>query len=208
MRVCCLAILACSIVAAPARAQERGAPPAGTPTAAHQNLQVLSKDIPQPELVQIMQGFAQGLGVQCTYCHAPAPAPEGGGRFGGGGGRGRGGAAALDFPSDQLPAKKKARERCATSIRGFRRPCPSLPTPRRASAARPVTAASRFRSPSGTSSTRRPPKKARRPQSRNTKSCASRTSGRARTISARAVSSRSPSAPRRKRRPTPLPGCS
>jgi hypothetical protein len=108
MRVCCLVILSGSLVSVPAVAQERagGAPP----PAAHQNLQVLAKDIPQPELAQIMQGFAQGLGVQCTYCHAPAPAPEGGGRFGGGGGRGRGGPAALDFPSDQLPAKKKARE--------------------------------------------------------------------------------------------------
>jgi hypothetical protein len=108
MRVCCLAILAGSLISASVAAQERaGGPP---PPVAHQNLQILAKDIPQPELAQVMQGFAQGLGVQCTYCHAPAPAPEGGGRFGGGGGRGRGGPAALDFPSDQLPAKKKARE--------------------------------------------------------------------------------------------------
>jgi hypothetical protein len=55
-----------------------------------------------------MQGFAQGLGVQCTYCHAPAPPPEGG--RAGGGGRGRGGPPALDFPSDQIATKKKARE--------------------------------------------------------------------------------------------------
>src|SRR4051794_509400 len=99
MRVCCPVVLACSLFSVSVIAQERaGAPPAGAapPPAAHQNLQVLAKDIPQPELAQIMQGFAQGLGVQCTYCHAPAPAPEGGGRFGGGGGRGRGGAAALD----------------------------------------------------------------------------------------------------------------
>jgi len=107
MRVCCLVILAFSMVSIPIRAQERaGGPPA---PAAHQNLQILAKDMPQPELLQVMQGFAQGLGVQCGFCHAPAPPPEGGGRFGGGG-RGRGGPAALDFPSDQLPAKKKARE--------------------------------------------------------------------------------------------------
>ena len=92
MRVCCLVILACSLVSVPVMAQERGAPPAGTLRAGrNQNLQVLPKDIPQPELAQMMQGFAQGLGVQCTYCHAPAPAPEGGGRFGGGGGRDAGG---------------------------------------------------------------------------------------------------------------------
>ena len=109
MRDRCLVILTCSLISVSVAAQERaGGPP---PPAAHQNLQVLAKDIPQPELAQLMQGFAQGLGVQCTYCHAPAPAPEGGGRFGGGGGgRGRGGPAALDFPSDQLPTKKKARE--------------------------------------------------------------------------------------------------
>jgi hypothetical protein len=89
------------------RAQERGGAPAQP--AAHQNLQVFAKDIPQAELLQIMQGFTQSLGVQCGYCHAAAPPPEGRGRAGGGG-RGRGGPAALDFPSDQLPAKKKARE--------------------------------------------------------------------------------------------------
>ena len=107
MRYCIVLILAVSLLSSPAFAQERGAAPA---PAAHQNLQVLAKDIPQPELTQVMQGFAQSLGVQCGYCHAVAPPPEGGGRFGGGGGRGRGGPAALDFPSDQLPAKKKARE--------------------------------------------------------------------------------------------------
>ena len=108
MRDRCLVILVFSLISVPARAQDRGAAPQAPPV--RQNLQVLAKDIPQPELTQVMQGFTQGLGVQCTYCHAPAPAPEGGGRFGGGGGRGRGGPAALDFPSDQLPAKKKARE--------------------------------------------------------------------------------------------------
>jgi hypothetical protein len=103
MRHGSLLILFLSVVSSPALAQERGAAPV-----AHQNLQVLAKDIPQPELLQLMQGFAQGLGVQCGYCHAVAPPADGGGR--GGGGRGRGGPAALDFPSDQLPAKKKARE--------------------------------------------------------------------------------------------------
>jgi hypothetical protein len=96
------AFLAVSVLCSPAFAQERGGPPA--PPAA-QNLQVLAKDIPQAELLQLMQAFAQGLGVQCTYCHAPAPPPEGAR-----GGRGRGGPAALDFASDQLPTKKKARE--------------------------------------------------------------------------------------------------
>jgi hypothetical protein len=85
MRVRSLAIpvvscLISALIPHPVRAQERG----GVAPAARQNLQVLAKDIPQPELLQVMQGFAQGLGVQCTYCHAPAPPPEGG-RAGGGG---------------------------------------------------------------------------------------------------------------------------
>jgi hypothetical protein len=92
------------------QAQQRGAAGGGPPApVAHQNLHVLAQDIPQPQLLQVMQGFTQGLGVQCTYCHADAPAPEGGGR---GAGRGRGGPAAapLDFPSDAKPTKKAARE--------------------------------------------------------------------------------------------------
>lgn len=98
------AILVFSMLALPIGAQGRGAPPQPAPP---QNLQVLAKDILQPELLQVMQGFTQGLGVQCGYCHASAPPAEGGRT---GGGRGRGGPAAFDFPSDQLPAKKKARE--------------------------------------------------------------------------------------------------
>jgi len=44
-----------------------------------QNLQVLPKDIPRPELTAIMRGFTQSLGVRCEFCHAmrdgvtPAP---------------------------------------------------------------------------------------------------------------------------------------
>jgi hypothetical protein len=35
-----------------------------------QNLQVLPKDIPRPQLTAIMRGFTQSLGVRCEYCHA------------------------------------------------------------------------------------------------------------------------------------------
>jgi hypothetical protein len=95
------------IAAGPAGAQQRAAGAAGQ--AAHLNLKVLAPDIPQQQLLQTMQGFAQGLGVQCGYCHAAAAAPEGG--RGAGGGRGRGAAAPqFDFPSDEKPAKKAARE--------------------------------------------------------------------------------------------------
>jgi photosynthetic reaction center cytochrome c subunit len=105
-------IVSAALMAAPvASAQQRGAD-AATPNApvAHQNLKVLPSDIPQAQLLQTMQGFAQALGVQCGYCHATAPAPEGGGR-GAAGGRGRGPAAPqFDYPSDDKPAKKAARE--------------------------------------------------------------------------------------------------
>ena len=45
--------------------QRAGAPPAEPP----KNLQVLPKDIPRQQLLQRMQAFSQGLGVQCGYCH-------------------------------------------------------------------------------------------------------------------------------------------
>src|SRR5207248_2507668 len=57
-----------------------------------------------------MQQIAAGLGVQCGYCHVQAAAAPGG-RGDGGGGRGRGAAApAFDFPSDDKPQKKVARD--------------------------------------------------------------------------------------------------
>jgi hypothetical protein len=93
------------IAARPAAAQQAAAP---APAPAHQNLKVFAPDIPQAQLIQAMQGFTQALGVQCGYCHATAPAADGG--RGAGGGRGRGAAPAFDFPSDEKPAKKAARE--------------------------------------------------------------------------------------------------
>src|SRR6187431_2138432 len=33
------------------------------------NLQVLPKDIPKPQLIQMMRGFTMGLGVRCEHCH-------------------------------------------------------------------------------------------------------------------------------------------
>ncbi len=35
----------------------------------HKNLQVLSKDISKDELKKTMDGFAEQLGVKCTFCH-------------------------------------------------------------------------------------------------------------------------------------------
>ena len=101
------AVLCCPL---PAAAQRRGGGDAGAPAGrggpvAHQNLKILPSDIPQPELLQTMQGFTQALGVTCAYCHETVAAPPGGR------GRGRGPAAPqFNFPSDDKPTKKTARE--------------------------------------------------------------------------------------------------
>jgi len=41
----------------------------GAPPAPMKNLQVLPKDMPQPEVVAIMRVFNAALGVQCGHCH-------------------------------------------------------------------------------------------------------------------------------------------
>jgi hypothetical protein len=93
------------LLTSPTGAQTRGDQQSASP--AHQNLKVLAPDIPQPQLLQTMQGFTLALGVQCGYCHATAPAPEGAR----GGGRGRGAAPPqFNFPSDEKPAKQSARQ--------------------------------------------------------------------------------------------------
>jgi hypothetical protein len=61
----------------------------GQPAAAPQNLQVLPKDIPRPELITIMRGFTGALGVDCSYCHVEEPN--------------------RDFASDSKQPKKTAR---------------------------------------------------------------------------------------------------
>ena len=65
-----------------------------------ENLQVLPRDIPRDTLIAIMRGFTGALGVRCTYCHVeregPAPAGAGGGMN-------------LNFASDSLANKRKAR---------------------------------------------------------------------------------------------------
>ena len=55
--------LAAGLSTVPLQAQAPQAPAAPT------NLQVLPKDIPRADLLIRMRGFAQGLGVQCNYCH-------------------------------------------------------------------------------------------------------------------------------------------
>jgi hypothetical protein len=109
MKATILMLGATAMLASSAHAQQRGGGASAAP-AAHENLKVLPSDIPQQQLLQTMQGFAQALGVQCGYCHASAPASDTPGR-GGGGGRGRGPAAPqFNFASDEKPTKKTARE--------------------------------------------------------------------------------------------------
>jgi hypothetical protein len=38
---------------------------------APKNLQVLPKDISREDLMKVMRGASQGLGVQCNFCHVP-----------------------------------------------------------------------------------------------------------------------------------------
>ena len=56
-----------ALVAAVATAQTPA--PSGPLVPPYKNLQVLSKDITQPQLVQNMKFFAQSLGVRCVHCH-------------------------------------------------------------------------------------------------------------------------------------------
>ena len=41
----------------------------GAPPAPMKNLQVLPKDMPQPQVVAIMRAFNAALGVECGHCH-------------------------------------------------------------------------------------------------------------------------------------------
>jgi len=60
-------VLAGSFAAAqaPAGGQRAG----GAPPAPMKNLQVLPKDMPQPQVVAIMRAFNFALGVECGHCH-------------------------------------------------------------------------------------------------------------------------------------------
>ena len=62
-RVLVVVASAALLVPAVARAQGKFPPDSFT------NLKVLPKNIDQRTLINTMRGFAQGLGVRCTYCH-------------------------------------------------------------------------------------------------------------------------------------------
>src|SRR5262245_30567432 len=82
------AMIVCAAANAHAQGQPGGAPP--PPPA---NLQVLAKDMPRPQVVQVMQTYTAALGVECSYCHVQ---------------EGRGGRS--DFAADDKQTKKTARE--------------------------------------------------------------------------------------------------
>lgn len=75
-----------------------GAPARATwPPEAITNLRVLPEEMPFRELVGVMRGFSDGLGVRCQHCHAYQGAdPDD--------------LAAFDFAADEKPAKRVARE--------------------------------------------------------------------------------------------------
>jgi hypothetical protein len=56
------------------------------------NLQVLPKDLPLADLVQLMYRYREELGVQCTFCHVLNPQTL-----------------QFDFASDENPEKQTAR---------------------------------------------------------------------------------------------------
>ena len=89
----------------------RGAQPQAAPPPAPSNLQILPKTTSRQDVVAIMQGFTQALGVQCVFCHErpPAPPPLAVGAEPAGGGRRGQGPPQPNFAADTNPRKKTAR---------------------------------------------------------------------------------------------------
>ena len=92
-----VALAGAAVLAAPASAQ--------WPPDHLKNVQALPADISIRALVDTMAGFTRALGVRCAYCHVggeTTPFDK------------------LDFSSDSMPAKVKAREmlRMVTAING------------------------------------------------------------------------------------------
>jgi len=88
-----LAIILGMAAATPALAQQ-------SPFKPPSNLQVLPKDTKLAELVPMMKGFTQALGVRCQFCHSfTGSDPNALENF--------------DFPGDDVPAKATARKMLA-----------------------------------------------------------------------------------------------
>ena len=82
------------LLAAVASAQTSPAPAVAAAAPQFKNLQVLSKDITQPQLMQNMKFFAQSLGVRCVHCHVGEEGKP---------------LSTFDFASDAKEEKKTAR---------------------------------------------------------------------------------------------------
>lgn len=134
---------------APAPAAQGGLPADWLPPAP-KNLKLLPKDIQPKELLAIMQGFSQSMGVRCVYCHVAGPDPSD--------------MSAYNFESDRKEHKEATREMmkytdavnqsfpasvgdepkageqrvtCYTCHQGQRHPPTKKPEPKPAAAAKP-----------------------------------------------------------------------
>ena len=84
---------ACVLVLSSAAVAAAQPPGGGQPQPAPSNLQILPKDTPRPQVIQIMQTYTAALGVECSHCHVQ---------------EGRGGR--NDMAADDKPTKKTARQ--------------------------------------------------------------------------------------------------
>jgi hypothetical protein len=83
-------LLSVSLAAQAPPAAGQGGAPAAPPA---KNLQVLPKDWTTAQVIPVMRGIAEGLGVECGHCHVWTAQ----------------GAPTNDFPADTKPTKLKAR---------------------------------------------------------------------------------------------------
>ncbi len=60
-----LGVLAALLVVSCASSSHRSAAPAP----GWKNLQLIRKDIPREQLIELMRTYSRSLGVRCTYCH-------------------------------------------------------------------------------------------------------------------------------------------
>ena len=87
-------IVALSVLSPSALLGQQAPPPAAHhgPLPTPVNLKVLPKDTSPEDLIKIMRGFTQQLGVHCNFCHSEGTTPG-----------------HMDFASDAKPEKNTAR---------------------------------------------------------------------------------------------------
>lgn len=74
--------------------RQQKASPAAPDSSSSRNLRVLSPNLTRQQLMEVMRGFTNALGVHCDHCHQPLdPQMED-----------------FDFASDAKPAKEAARQ--------------------------------------------------------------------------------------------------